>query len=115
MAVSSQLGKGGLKPQKLEATATIIFERSVIAYEPVWATGTVVTATPETAAMLTGPSARRRREVSEQRRRVTSVSYAAAASSQKMSKSLMAQPGIDGLLVGGASLDSVSFASIVNL
>jgi lipoyl-dependent peroxiredoxin len=27
MAVSSQLGKGGLKPQKLEATATITFEK----------------------------------------------------------------------------------------
>ena len=29
-------------------------------------------------------------------------------------KSLMAQPEIDGALVGGASLDPVSFASIVN-
>ena len=29
-------------------------------------------------------------------------------------KSLMAQPEIDGVLVGGASLDPVSFASIVN-
>jgi triosephosphate isomerase (TIM) len=30
-------------------------------------------------------------------------------------KSLMAQPEIDGLLVGGASHDPISFASIVNL
>jgi triosephosphate isomerase len=30
-------------------------------------------------------------------------------------KSLMAQPGIDGLLVGGASRDPVSFGVIVNL
>ncbi|MGA2195911.1 MAG: triose-phosphate isomerase, partial [Bryobacteraceae bacterium] len=29
-------------------------------------------------------------------------------------RSLMAQPEIDGVLVGGASLDAVSFASIVN-
>ncbi len=29
-------------------------------------------------------------------------------------KTLMAQPEIDGVLVGGASLDAVSFASIVN-
>jgi triosephosphate isomerase len=30
-------------------------------------------------------------------------------------KSLMAQPEIDGFLVGGASLDPVSFAAIVNI
>jgi triosephosphate isomerase len=30
-------------------------------------------------------------------------------------KSLMAEPEIDGFLVGGASLDPVSFAALVNL
>ena len=32
----------------------------------------------------------------------------------RMAKSLMAQSEVDGFLVGGASLDPVSFASIVN-
>jgi triosephosphate isomerase len=90
------------------------FSKVVIAYEPVWAIGTGKTATPEMAA--------------EAHRIIRAEMRAgfgpAAADSVRIlyggsvkpgnAKSLMAQPEIDGVLVGGASLDAVSFASIVN-
>ncbi len=85
----------------------------VVAYEPVWAIGTGKTATPEMAAEA---HAVIRNEVSE-------IFGAAFASTLRIlyggsvkpdnSSSLMAQEGIDGALVGGASLDPKSLAAIV--
>lgn len=90
------------------------FERIAIAYEPVWAIGTGQVATPETAADA-------HRFIRDQARKQFG---AAAASSCRILyggsvkpdniRGLMAQPEIDGGLVGGASLDAASFASIVN-
>jgi triosephosphate isomerase len=90
------------------------FGRIVIAYEPVWAIGTGKTATPEIAAEAHGlirsqavkhygpkPAGRLR------------ILYGGSVKPDNV-KSLMAQAEIDGALVGGASLDPVSFASIVN-
>jgi triosephosphate isomerase len=90
------------------------FLEIVIAYEPVWAIGTGKTATPEMAA----DAHRLIREQVKQR-----FGNAAAASTRILYggsvkpdniKGLMGQPEIDGALVGGASLDAISFASIVN-
>jgi triosephosphate isomerase (TIM) len=90
------------------------FARIVIAYEPVWAIGTGHTATPETAAAAH----------QYLRERISSRFGADAAASCRILyggsvkpdniKGLMAQSELDGALVGGASLDPVSFASIVN-
>ena len=90
------------------------FASIVIAYEPVWAIGTGKTATPEIAADA-------HRVIREQAR----AKYGADAASKirilyggsvkpDNVKGLMAQPEIDGALVGGASLEANSFASIVN-
>ncbi len=90
------------------------FARIVIAYEPVWAIGTGKTATPDMAA-----------DAHRVVRREARTHYGAGAGdalrilyggSVKPDnvRSLMAQPEIDGVLVGGASLDPHSFASIVN-
>jgi len=90
------------------------FSRIVIAYEPVWAIGTGKVATPEIAADA-------HRCIREQLRKKFGADAAAACrilygGSVKPDniRSLMAQPEIDGALVGGASLEAASFASIVN-
>jgi triosephosphate isomerase (TIM) len=90
------------------------FARIVIAYEPVWAIGTGKTATPEMAA-----DAHRviRSQVREKFGKTAGdairILYGGSVKPDNV-KSLMAQPEIDGVLVGGASLDPSSFASIVN-
>jgi triosephosphate isomerase (TIM) len=86
----------------------------IVAYEPVWAIGTGRTATPELAAET-------HRLIRATVGRMFSPSSAAAlrilyGGSVKPDniKGLMAQPEIDGALVGGASLKPDSFAAIVN-
>jgi triosephosphate isomerase len=85
----------------------------VIAYEPIWAIGTGRTATPEDAQAVCG----------EIRSFVTTehgagpgasvrVQYGGSVSPGNIA-GLMAQPDIDGALVGGASLDPTQFAQIV--
>jgi triosephosphate isomerase (TIM) len=90
------------------------FARIVIAYEPVWAIGTGKTATPEIA-----DDAHRflRSQVQSKfggdAARSTRILYGGSVKPDNVRK-LMAQPEIDGVLVGGASLDPAGFATIVN-
>jgi triosephosphate isomerase (TIM) len=77
-------------------------ERLVVAYEPVWAIGTGKTATPDTAqqahevikALLAAP-----------------VLYGGSVKPEN-AEELLAQPDVDGALVGGASLEVESFTAI---
>jgi triosephosphate isomerase (TIM) len=106
--LTSQFQKGiaGLTSQQ--------FAKIVIAYEPVWAIGTGKTATPEIAAdahrVIRGQV---REKFGKDAADAVRILYGGSVKPDN-TRTLMAQPEIDGVLVGGASLDPVSFASIVN-
>jgi triosephosphate isomerase len=90
------------------------FSRILIAYEPVWAIGTGKTATPEIAAA----THRFLRQCAGERFSAGSASslrilYGGSVKPDNI-QGLMAQEELDGALVGGASLDPKSFASIVS-
>jgi triosephosphate isomerase (TIM) len=90
------------------------FSRIIIAYEPVWAIGTGKTATPEIAAAAHRViRAYVRDAFGQQAANTLRILYGGSVKPDNI-KGLMAQPEIDGVLVGGASLDPISFASIVN-
>jgi len=88
-------------------------EQITVAYEPVWAIGTGVTATPEQAnemharirALLKGL-------FSAEIAGTTRILYGGSVKPSN-SKALMAEPEIDGFLVGGASLKVEDFVAIV--
>ena len=88
-------------------------EKMIIAYEPIWAIGTGSTATP---AQAEEAHAIIRREVAERlgetRAEMTRILYGGSVKPENTSL-LMAQPNIDGALVGGASLEPETFCKIV--
>ena len=83
----------------------------VLAYEPVWAIGTGKTASPEQAQQVHALLRAQLRVATVQADRV-SIVYGGSMNAANAA-SLLAQPDIDGGLVGGASLKAVDFLSIV--
>jgi triosephosphate isomerase len=89
------------------------FSRILIAYEPVWAIGTGKVATPEIAAAVHKfvrqcASA----QFSANHASALRILYGGSVKPDNI-QGLMAQEELDGALVGGASLDPKSFASLV--
>ncbi len=95
----------GLAPEQVASLA--------IAYEPVWAIGTGRTATPEQAAEAHAHIRRRLREwLGERAAEECRVIYGGSVKKDN-GKDRVAQPNVDGGLVGGASLDPRTFYEIV--
>jgi triosephosphate isomerase (TIM) len=86
---------------------------SVVAYEPVWAIGTGRTATPAQAQEVHDAI---RRQIGTRTSPTTAerirILYGGSVKPENVD-ALMAEPDIDGALVGGASLDAVAFTRIV--
>src|SRR5690349_17229829 len=106
--VATQLAGG------LDGLTASDLDRIIVAYEPVWAIGTGRTATPEQAQEM---HAFIRRVFADRHStdagRALRILYGGSVKPDNI-VGLMAQPDIDGALVGGASLQAESFAQIVN-
>ena len=85
----------------------------VIAYEPIWAIGTGLTATPEQAQEVCELIRTVVRKLySSKHARATSILYGGSMN-EKNAFELLAQPDIDGGLIGGASLVPEKFVKII--
>ena len=105
--VASQIKNG------LEGICAESVQAVTVAYEPVWAIGTGLTATPEQAqevhAMIRGLLTELYgNEIAQAIR----IQYGGSAKPSNTAE-LMAQPDVDGLLVGGASLKVEDFAAMI--
>ena len=88
-------------------------QRTVIAYEPVWAIGTGRTATPEQAEQMHSYIRRLLHEkYGEEAASRVLILYGGSVKPENMA-ALMQKPNLDGALVGGASLKAESFIQIV--
>ncbi|PWI43506.1 triose-phosphate isomerase [Streptomyces sp. ICBB 8177] len=100
--------EGALKDVPADQARTI-----VIAYEPVWAIGTGEVATPEDAQEVCGAIRGRLAELYDQELAdQVRIQYGGSVKSGNIA-AIMAQPDVDGALVGGASLDADEFVKIV--
>lgn len=97
----------------LEGRAATQVAEMVIAYEPIWAIGTGLSATAGDAQAVIGAI---RAVVAEmagpQAARQVRIQYGGSVKAANIGE-IMAQPDVDGVLVGGASLDPAEFARIV--
>lgn len=102
-----QVGKG------LGGLGEADFERIVIAYEPVWAIGTGLTASPDQAEEAHGfVRALVREQFDESVSDGLRIQYGGSVKPENVDE-LMEKENVDGALVGGASLNPDSFAAIV--
>ncbi len=108
MAVVSRQVRAGLTGVGPEAAAHI-----TVAYEPVWAIGTGLTATPEQAQEVHADIRTLLAEVLDRAAAdAIRIQYGGSVKPGNAAE-LLAQPDIDGALVGGASLKAESFVDIV--
>ncbi len=88
-----------------------VFASAVIAYEPVWAIGTGVTATPEQAQEVHAYIRQKLAKIDQKMAENISIIYGGSVKSENAMQ-LFGQPDIDGGLIGGASLNSKEFIDI---
>jgi triosephosphate isomerase len=98
-------GLAGLAPDVMQSV--------IIAYEPVWAIGTGRTATPQDASAAHSAIRAELRGIAADAGASIPILYGGSVTAANAS-ALLSAPGVDGLLVGGASLEAESWATICN-
>ncbi|HAC32254.1 MAG: triose-phosphate isomerase [Treponema sp.] len=89
-------------------------ERVTIAYEPVWAIGTGKTATPDDAQQIHSYARKVIAKMYDQDAADKIIIQYGGSMNVKNYKELLAQPDVDGGLIGGASLKAETFVPICN-
>jgi triosephosphate isomerase len=102
---------------QLDAVLTLLdgdaVTRIVLAYEPVWAIGTGKTATPEMAQEVHAQLRAQLKEKNAVAADKVQILYGGSMKPEN-ARELMAQPDIDGGLIGGAALKAADFLAIVH-
>ncbi len=92
---------------------TELIKRAIVAYEPIWAIGTGNTATSEDAQLMCKTIRSKVRDLyDDDTSDLIRIVYGGSVN-QDNAGLLCAETDIDGLLVGGASLDGVKFGNVV--
>ena len=99
--------RAGLSALSNAQIATVI-----IAYEPVWAIGTGRTATPADASAVHVAIRAELKSIAGEHGTRLPILYGGSVNAQNV-RALLDAPGVDGVLVGGASLDPEGWATIV--
>lgn len=95
----------------LDVTGIAPFNTAVVAYEPVWAIGTGLTATPDQAQEVHRHIRQRLEALDKGIAAAIQILYGGSVKGDSAA-GLFAEPDIDGGLIGGASLKSAEFLAI---
>jgi triosephosphate isomerase (TIM) len=102
--------------RQLDAVLAVLAKKpgvAAIAYEPVWAIGTGKVATTAQAEEVHAAIRARLQSAGRELSQVTRILYGGSVKADN-AQGLLAQPNIDGALVGGASLKADGFLGIIN-
>ena len=104
--------RGQVEKNLMDLTPTEL-HKVVIAYEPIWAIGTGKTASSQDAQEICAAIRSTISGISGSVAQEIRILYGGSVKPSNIAE-LMAQPDIDGALVGGASLDAQGFAELIH-